>query len=158
MRKIHRSSEPDILVQNASKWNSQWTDLKAKNPSAQFNWYRVDGKSARDWILPDLAAMTQGHFATVLRLNPSPLNTSVPRAIAAFYTWRILGKICFFVAVDAKTKNANNGMNYYSTQMPMIIHFHATSYSISPSVRFPRTLDQVLKTNQKLERQFRFMV
>ena len=143
MRKIHRSSEPDILVQNASKWNSQWTDLKAKNPSAQFNWYRVDGKSARDWILPDLAAMTQGHcaFCDRFTVEPESVEHFRPKSDSRFlhlaYSWENLFFCCGGCQNEKREQwdelLLNPDANDYSFSRYFVFDF--TIGSISPNPR-----------------------
>ena len=61
MRKATRPAMPVVLVENAERWNQQWAALRASNPSAKFQWYELEGRSARDWILDDLSNMTTGH-------------------------------------------------------------------------------------------------
>ncbi len=61
MRKQVRPAAPAKLAENAERWNKQWTDLRTRNASAKFSWYQLDGKNAREWILPELRAMNQGH-------------------------------------------------------------------------------------------------
>ncbi len=61
MRQATRPATPVVLIENAEKWNQQWAALRASNPSAAFQWYTVDGRTVRDWILADLSNMTSGH-------------------------------------------------------------------------------------------------
>ena len=63
MRKQPRPAAPAVLAENNAKWNAQWVALRQRNPQAAFQWYTVDGKTCREWILPELEAMTQGHCA-----------------------------------------------------------------------------------------------
>ena len=63
MRKQTRSPKPDILVQHGDRWCQQWAELRAQNPSATFQWYVAEGQSAREWLLPILREMNQGHCA-----------------------------------------------------------------------------------------------
>ncbi len=61
MRVLIRPLEPEVLTLKAAKWNQQWADRRRENPSAAFTWYEHDKKSAREWLLPELRAMTSGH-------------------------------------------------------------------------------------------------
>lgn len=61
MRALIRPPEPAVLTLKAAKWNQQWADRRRENPSAAFTWYEHEKKSAREWILPDLRAMTNEH-------------------------------------------------------------------------------------------------
>jgi uncharacterized protein (TIGR02646 family) len=63
MRKQTRPPIPDILQKHGERWTRQWIELRAKNASAAFHWYQVEGKSAREWLLPQLKVMPQGHCA-----------------------------------------------------------------------------------------------
>lgn len=63
MRKHDRSPAPEVLRNHGARWTQQWMELRRRNPGAQFQWYEVDGRDAREWLLPDLKAMTQGHCA-----------------------------------------------------------------------------------------------
>ncbi len=61
MRQTTRPASPVVLIEYAEKWNQQWAALRASNPSAAFQWYQHEGRSARDWIHEDLSNMTAGH-------------------------------------------------------------------------------------------------
>ena len=61
MRGFVRSAVPKILVEKGAKWTLQWIDLRENNANANFPWYSSDKKSAREWLLPQLRAMTAGH-------------------------------------------------------------------------------------------------
>lgn len=61
MRKQTRPAEPEIFINNSEKWNQQWVELLNRNQQASFSWYKADGKSAREWALPVLREMNQGH-------------------------------------------------------------------------------------------------
>lgn len=61
MRKFQRVLEPEVLQQHGKKWTTQWIQLCERNPNANFSWYQVDGRSAREHILPTLAEQTQLH-------------------------------------------------------------------------------------------------
>ena len=63
MRKQTRPPKPDILVQHGDRWSQQWANLREQNPAAAFQWYEVEGRSSREWLLPVLREMTQGHCA-----------------------------------------------------------------------------------------------
>jgi uncharacterized protein (TIGR02646 family) len=63
MRKQTRPPAPDVLVRKGVEWTQQWLDLRQRNPTAGFQWYTADGKTCREWILPALEDMTQGHCA-----------------------------------------------------------------------------------------------
>lgn len=61
MRKFSRAAEPAICTSHSAKWNAQWAALRMKNSKAAFSWYEVDGKSARDHLLPALREQSQEH-------------------------------------------------------------------------------------------------
>ena len=61
MRKFNRAAEPAVCTTHSAKWNDQWVELRKTNPNASFNWYQVEGKTARDHMLPTLYAQSQGH-------------------------------------------------------------------------------------------------
>jgi len=63
MRRQTRPPKPEILEQHGERWSRQWAELRAKNPNARFQWYQAEGQTARDWCLPALKEMTQGHCA-----------------------------------------------------------------------------------------------
>ncbi|MEZ6132521.1 MAG: retron system putative HNH endonuclease [Planctomycetaceae bacterium] len=100
MRKIIRTSKPVVLVENGDRWNEQWKKLKTEKPSAPFNWYRHQGRSARDWIRADLAAMTQEHCAFCDRytVEPDSVEHFRPKSDIRFlhlaYSWENLFFCC----------------------------------------------------------------
>lgn len=61
MRKFQRATEPVVLQNNRDKWTVQWVELQKRNPSAKFPWYQVDGRTAREHILPHLSGQTAAH-------------------------------------------------------------------------------------------------
>lgn len=61
MRKFSRAEEPPICTKHSATWNAQWLALRSSNPKAVFSWYTIDGKSARDHMLPLLREQSQGH-------------------------------------------------------------------------------------------------
>ncbi len=61
MRGFVRSEVPEVLVMKAEQWTQQWIDLREKNPGAKFPWYQYGNKSAREWLLPLLRALTASH-------------------------------------------------------------------------------------------------
>ncbi len=61
MKAQTRPQEPEIFAKYSAQWNQQWTRLRESNPSASFDWYSIDGKTAREWALPELETMNQGH-------------------------------------------------------------------------------------------------
>ncbi len=63
MRAQRRPDAPEAFAENQKRWNSRWVEALGKNPGARFRWYRARSKSARDWALPVLREMTQGHCA-----------------------------------------------------------------------------------------------
>lgn len=63
MRKQTRPEVPEMLVLHSQRWTEQWVSLRQRNPAATFNWYPVDALTVRQWVLPDLHKMTQGHCA-----------------------------------------------------------------------------------------------
>ena len=105
MKKQTRPAEPEVLQKNASKWNSAWTSLRASNPSAKFNWYQIDGRSAREWILPALREMNQCHcsFCDAFPLEATtnePIEHFKPKSDYRFYAeaynWHNLFYSCDF--------------------------------------------------------------
>ena len=60
MRKQQRPPAPQQFEEYAEKWKNQSLNLRSHNPRG-FTWYIVNGSTARDWALPVLKAMTQGH-------------------------------------------------------------------------------------------------
>lgn len=105
MKKQTRPVEPQVLQDNSAKWNAQWSALRAKNPSAGFSWYQLDGRSVRDWILPVLREMNQGHcsFCDAYPLEAStnePIEHFRPKSRPEFhdlaYTWHNLFYSCNF--------------------------------------------------------------
>jgi uncharacterized protein (TIGR02646 family) len=61
MRKQTRPPEPEVFAENAEKWNAQWAELRRKQPGAQFKWYKLGKRPAREWALPPLREMNQSH-------------------------------------------------------------------------------------------------
>lgn len=100
MRKISRPPKPRILVENGDRWNEQWKTLKTEKPGAKFNWYQHEGKSARDWIRTDLAAMTQEHctFCDRYTVEPDSIEHFRPKSDSRFlhlaYEWENLFYCC----------------------------------------------------------------
>ena len=60
MRKQQRPPAPRQFDEHAEKWMNQWLTLREQNPRG-FTWYSIDKLTAREWALPILHAMTQGH-------------------------------------------------------------------------------------------------
>ena len=60
MRKQTRPPAPLQFVEKSDQWTQQWLNIRAQNPSG-FTWYTVDRKTARQWALPALHIMNQGH-------------------------------------------------------------------------------------------------
>lgn len=100
MRKISRPPKPQVLVENGDRWNERWKRLKTEKPGAQFNWYKHEGKSARDWIRAALAAMTQEHCAFCDRytVEPDSIEHFRPKSDSRFlhlaYAWENLFFCC----------------------------------------------------------------
>lgn len=100
MRKLIRSAAPQILADNCDKWNAQWKQRKTEKPSAPFNWYQHDKKSARDWIIDDLSAMTLGHcsFCDRYTVEPDSVEHFRPKSDVRFldqaYSWENLFFCC----------------------------------------------------------------
>lgn len=61
MRKFQRAEEPEVLQANHHRWTMQWGERNQENPGARFSWYQFEGRSAREHILPSLAAQTAEH-------------------------------------------------------------------------------------------------
>lgn len=105
MKKQTRPSEPEVLQQNAAKWNAAWASLRARNPSASFTWYKVEGKSAREWILPTLREMNDAHcsFCDAFPLEATtnePIEHFKPKSNPRFhneaFSWTNLYYSCVF--------------------------------------------------------------
>jgi uncharacterized protein (TIGR02646 family) len=100
MRMLKRSAAPKILQEHGDKWNKQWKDLKTQNPKAQFQWYKHESRSVRDWIINDLAEMTNGHCAFCDRFTVEPESVehfrpkSSPRFLHLAYSWENLFFCC----------------------------------------------------------------
>ncbi len=103
MRKQTRPIEPVVLQENAAKWNSRWVNRKRTDPSANFAWYQLDGRSVREYLLPELRLMNQGHcsFCDWFPLDVSsnePIEHFRPKSRDEFldraYDWRNLYYCC----------------------------------------------------------------
>lgn len=103
MRKQTRPPEPGVLAKHGTRWNRQWRNLRVRNPQAPFQWYRTDNRSAREWILPDLREMTQGHcaFCDAFPLedrSTEPIEHFRPKSDPRFYNqayaWKNLYYCC----------------------------------------------------------------
>lgn len=102
MKAQTRPPEPEIFTKNSRKWNKQWVELRSKNPSANFSWYTVKGKTAREWALPALFEMNQGHccFCDNFPLDDGdkPVEHFRPKSNPAYYnlafTWSNLYFCC----------------------------------------------------------------
>ena len=103
MRKQTRPESPEILQSHGEQWSRQWVELRARNPNAAFNWYQADGQTAREWLLPHLKGMTQGHcsFCDSFPLDDrskEPIEhfkpKSDPRFYADAYAWGNLYYCC----------------------------------------------------------------
>lgn len=103
MRKQVRPSAPELWSENQEKWKQKWLDLRGRNPSAQFAWYRVGNQSAYEIALPVLKEMTPAHCAfcdafpvhgvskeTIEHFQPKGDN----RFIGEAYTWGNLYYCC----------------------------------------------------------------
>lgn len=100
MRNITRPKAPTVLAEKCDHWNAQWKSRKTENPAASFSWYKHEGRSARDWILADLAAMTQEHcaFCDGYTVEPDSVEhfrpKSDPRFLDLAYSWENLFFCC----------------------------------------------------------------
>ena len=63
MRKQTRPTAPDLLREHSERWSREWAELRQQNPSATFQWRKIDGKPVRELLLPILREMTQEHCA-----------------------------------------------------------------------------------------------
>ena len=100
MRQFSRTPAPEIIQQNAAKWNEQWATRKRETPSASFNWYQHQNRSVREWILQDLALMTQEHcsFCDGYHIEPETIEHFMPKSHPDFlhlaYEWTNLYYCC----------------------------------------------------------------
>ena len=103
MRKQTRPPIPEILQRFGESWTRQWVELRVKNPNATFNWYVTEGQTAREWLLPHLKTMTQGHcsFCDSFPLDDrsqEPIEHFKPKSHSRFhadaYTWENLYYSC----------------------------------------------------------------
>ena len=105
MRKQLRPAPPDEFRQHSDKWNSQWADLRTRNPAASFSWYAVGNRSSREIALPVLREMNQGHcsFCDVFPLDDrssEPIEHFKPKTRPEFhreaFSWDNLFYCCEF--------------------------------------------------------------
>ena len=61
MRGFVRTAVPEVLLLKGDRWAQQWVARRERNPNATFTWYQHENKSAREWLLPLLRDMTDGH-------------------------------------------------------------------------------------------------
>ena len=61
MRGFVRTPVPEVLVIKGDQWAKRWVALRDLKPNATFTWYQHQNKSAREWLLPLLRKMTDGH-------------------------------------------------------------------------------------------------
>ncbi len=103
MRKQKRPHPPQAFVDNSQTWNDQWVARRKANPKAQFNWYQVDGKTARQWALPELRDMNQGHCSfcdgyPLEGISGEPIEHFKPKTDQRFYaeafSWENLFYCC----------------------------------------------------------------
>ena len=102
MRKQTRPVQPQVFREHSETWNAQWSALREQNPRAAFSWYEIDSKSARDWALPDLKEMNQGHCSFCdnfpLDKGDEPIEHLRPKTNCAFYhlaySWENLYYCC----------------------------------------------------------------
>jgi uncharacterized protein (TIGR02646 family) len=103
MRRQTRPPVPQVLERFGEQWCRQWAELRARNPKAAFTWYQAEGKTAREWLLPHLKTMTQGHcaFCDTFPLDDrsrEPIEhfkpKSDPRFYAEAYAWDNLYYCC----------------------------------------------------------------
>lgn len=103
MRQQIRPAEPAEFVENSEKWNAQWKELRERNSSAQFQWYKVEGRPARLWALPSLRGMNLGHcsFCDAFPVSDRQIESvehfkpkSRPEFYGEAYTWGNLYYAC----------------------------------------------------------------
>ena len=112
MRKQQRPPAPTQFVENSEKWTSQWLKLREQNRSG-FAWYTVDGRTARQWALPILHEMTQGHcsFCDAFPLEDRskvPVEHLRPKGRDEFahlaFEWSNLYYCCEYCQLEKKEK------------------------------------------------------
>lgn len=103
MRKQTRPNAPEILQKRSELWSREWAELRQQNPSANFQWRTVEGKSVRELLLPILRQMTQEHcaFCDYFRFDTVSSETvehfkpkSRPEFYAHAYAWENLYYCC----------------------------------------------------------------
>lgn len=103
MRNQSRPVEPDMLKEKAAEWNERWKAKRSDNPKASFSWPQYKNRSCRDWILPVLREMNQGHcsFCDGFPLEGSskePIEHFRPKSNPEFlnlaFTWSNLYYCC----------------------------------------------------------------
>jgi uncharacterized protein (TIGR02646 family) len=77
MRKFQRLQQPDFLVDRWEGWGAAWERRRLKNPGAQFNWPRFEGKRIHELLLPPLKEQTQDHcsFCDSFPVSPPSIDT-----------------------------------------------------------------------------------
>jgi uncharacterized protein (TIGR02646 family) len=82
MRKQTRSKDvPSVRAQNGAAWTQAWLDKSKGQMSPSFTWPQVDGKTVREWILPELRKMNQDHCSFC---DSFPIDTSSKEPIEHF--------------------------------------------------------------------------
>jgi uncharacterized protein (TIGR02646 family) len=73
MKKQRRTAAPRCLRERGAKWNERFAEKRECESSARFDWPQFENKSVREWVLPELRNMAQGHcsFCDGFPLEPT---------------------------------------------------------------------------------------
>jgi len=102
MKHFDRLDAPSFLLENAQRWNQQWSTLKQHNPGARFTWYQHEGRPLNQKLSPTLSIQTQGHCsycdAYPMGLADNTIDHFKPKGNSIFfhlaYTWENLYWAC----------------------------------------------------------------
>lgn len=61
MKGFLRTPAPAVLLDYGPQWTQQWIERRQQNPAADFRWYQHEKRSVREWLLPALREMSDGH-------------------------------------------------------------------------------------------------
>ncbi len=147
MRKQTRPPAPPQFDEKSDQWTKQWLNLRANNPNG-FSWYIVDGLTARQWALPALYFMNQGHcsFCDTFPLadrSKTPVEHFRPKSRDVFahlaFEWTNLYFCCEFCQ-GAKRELWEDGLiapDEVDYSFHRYFKFDFTNGAIAPNPRAP---------------------